>query len=611
MIIAVDTETTGLSVWKGCRPYAVGIAFETGETKYIQWKVDVESRQPKIEFNVEFGNLAVLLANENIDKIFHNAKFDIAMLESIGLKVRGKIHDTFIMAKVCNSVEESYGLKELSRKYLNIGVDDLTALKKAVISARNIAKKKGWNISETTEADYWILNQLDPANKLCEIYCKLDVTRTIQLYKFYKDAMLQLGTAGTYTREMQLMPVVMKMERRGVRLHDENITTTCLSCEAEMRQLKQEILTEANDQTLNINSPKQLIKLFFEKMGIPILKRTETGQPSVALDALAAYGEQYPIINKLLRFRGLEKGLGYFNDYLSNRIIDDIRNPEDLIKNFYYKICASFNQMGALTGRFSCNSPNLQNVANPETSAGKDVVNARVAFRPRNGYVWFCFDYSQLEARIFACRANEEAMLQAFRDGRDLHDECGKAAFGDTMEPGQRRKLAKNIFFCKIFGGGPNVLADKYKVSYQKAKLILENYDKTFPTIKRHIYKLSNQAKQAGYIENAFGRKIFIKSDSAYAACNYDVQSSAADLMKNGMVGISEYLEKNPQFDSHLILTIHDELIIEANKKKATKQMLIDLKNIMENHGGAFQLSMPTKCEIVTECWAKKDKVEI
>lgn len=613
--ITIDTETTGLAWSKSDRPFGIGIHDGT-LSSYVDFPVDPTNRKVSTKPNCEKTYYAILaqITDPTLEKVFHNAKFDLHMLDTIGIAVAGKIHDTYIAARCCNTLEENYKLKQLSSKYLSIETDDESDLQKAVLSARRKAIASNWAIHEVTAADYWLPKAVDPTSTLCEKYCKLDCIRTYKLWEMYYPLLREFNVLNSYEKELRLIPIIRKMEAIGVRVDAEKVMINIAELKKKLTGIEHAILRASGNPKLNINSPKQLGEYLFGKTGLrlPIKTKTNAGQPSVSADTLREYKDN-PVIDAILQYRGIEKGLAFFNNYVGQMVPDKTKTLADLGTGQWSFFCIhpSFNQFGARTARFSANDPNLQNVPDPETSAGEYVEDVREIFIPRNGFTWHAFDYKQLEARIFAERACEESLLEAFRLGRDLHEETGRKAYGDTLSPGERRKLAKNIFFCKIFAGGPGVLARRYKITYQKAKDMMDGYDKMFPGIKKHIQTMSNLAQQQGYIINAYNRKIQT-GEKHYAACNYDVQSSAADLMKRAMIAIDAYLSRERLCDHCImLLTIHDELMFEIRNGYDTKDLVHDLSEIMADNGGVFPVGTPVSHKVCIGNWSNKKELEL
>lgn len=612
-MIAFDVETTGLSPYHGGQVFAVSTCDDKFNTYYWEFSVNLNTR--KVLFNEEglkegsYLPLIKLLTDPEVEKVGHNTKFDLKMLKHMGIEVQGKIHDTLIAAKACYTNEPTYGLKELARKYVDFSPDDEQLLKKQVTEYRAKAKKLGLTIGKNVSEDYWLPNAMGAKNNLCKLYNINDSIRTMKLWKFYEQGMKELKVRHTYNKEMRLYPIVIAMEERGVRVDSIKCLESINNCTIKMADSEVVVKSYSSNKQLNLNSPKQLIAFLYDTLQFPVEKVTPSGQPSTDSSVLKKH-KNHPAISALLEYRGLEKGIGYFKGYLETAVDDKEKNIADLANWKTKCLHPWFHQWGANTGRFSCSNPNLQNVSNDETSGGESVVNVRQVFVPREGFLWLSFDYSQLELRIFASRAQERKMLDAFKAGRDIHDETRRAILSSFDEK-HGRKIAKNINFLKVFGGGANTLSEKYDIPIVEARDFLQRYSIAFPRMDEYIKEQTQSASKKGYIINAFNRKVYTDPDRPYAATNYDVQSSAADLMKNAMIRTNDYLKENEELDCHLILTIHDELVFEVSQKKASKSLAKKLKELIEDHSGVFSISTPVEVSYTNTSWADKTELEL
>lgn len=611
-MIAFDVETTGLSPYHGGKVFAISICDEQFKTEYWEFTVNEKTRSVLFsDFGIREGKwwrLNEFLCNSHIEKVGHNTKFDIKMLHHMDIEVRGKIHDTLIAAKACYTDEETYALKPLAAKYVDIPADDEKALKTQVTEYRAKAKKLNLSLGKNTSEDYWLPNALGAKLNLVKRYCIQDSIRTMKLWKFYEQGMKELKVRHIYDKEMRLYPIVIEMEQRGVRIDLQQCLLSMIDCNDKMFNAKAIVHKYCSNGQLNLNSPKQLVSFLYNELKLPKEKVTSFGQPSTDASVLKKH-RNHPAISALLDYRGQEKGLGYFKNYIENAVDDKIKTIDDM-PNWQTKCLHPwFHQWGANTGRFSCSNPNLQNVSNDETSSGESVVNVRQVFIPRQGYIWLSFDYQQLELRIFASRADERKMLDAFQSGRDIHDETRRAILSNLNEK-LGRKIAKNINFLKVFGGGAKTLSEKYEIPIVEAKDFLQRYSVAFPRIDEYIAGQAREANKRGYIINAFNRKVYVDPDRPYTATNYDVQSSAADLMKNAMISTYDYI-KEKELDVHLVLTIHDELVFEVKQKQATKSLAIQLKKLIEDHSGVFQIKTPVDISYTRTNWTEKTELEL
>lgn len=605
-MIAFDVESTGLSPFKGDQMFALSI-YDGKKNYYWSWPVDLRNR--KVDYSKTSSEQLDIITKflcSNEDKVGHNVKFDLKMIKKcLGIVVNTPIHDTMIAAKCCNASEPKFGLKELSQKYLKITDKDEKDLKKEVIRLRSKVKKFA-KLGISPENDYFL------APELCKKYCCMDTYRTYKLFEFYKEGMKQLNVLHTYNKEMKLLPIFLAMEERGVRIDHLHCINEIKRCNQELETIRKEVVKHSTNKSLNLNSSQQLAKFLFTDLKLQPVKETKGGNLSTDVSVLKYY-KDIPAVNLLLKYRGLEKGKSYFEGCLEDISLDEFRTVKDLPEWTYFSVHPDWRQYGAKTGRVSCANPNLTNVANEETSSGENVQNIRPVYTVRQGYRWLIADYSQLELRIFASRSGEPTLLEAFRRGRDVHDETRKSIDLLASLPEKRgRKIAKNINFLKINGGGAGTLSEKYDVPYSDAVNFLKAYDEKYTTINEHINACAEFAVNNDCLMiNAYNRKIPIEFENAYTqASSSDIQSSAADLVKNAMIRIHNYfLEKN--FDAHILMMIHDELVIEINEKIFTYALAAKIKSLMENTDGVFEIPMPVECSYSTTNWAEKKKMDL
>jgi len=441
-LIAVDTETTGLDAWHGDEPFAFGFCNEKGVVKYFEWEVDPYTRVvvPRAD---ELEAIGELMADPKVEKVFHNAKFDVRMMEeAFGIKTRGVVHDTMFAAHCCNSLEPNYKLKDLSKRKIDYGNEDEVELERAVLRARREGKKRGWalgvdwhrNIFNEIEekaapkADYWMPRALDPENDLCVKYLRGDVERTMLLFHYYRLAMEELGVEDAYRAEQELWWVTYEMEARGVRIRKDKLDAEIekfYPLTHEFRDYLRSEATRLGFPDLNCDASQDVATFAYEHLKLPVTKWTPTGRPAADSDALNDHFE-HPWVSGLFKYRSCKNGLvNFFFKYLHFGIPEE----EDLILH------PDFQQVGPATGRYSCRNPNLQNVANALTTRSPIPLQARGPFAPRDGYTWYCIDYSQLEVRIFASISKERSLLEALRIGEDIHNMAANKAWGGEGRP--------------------------------------------------------------------------------------------------------------------------------------------------------------------------------
>ncbi len=445
--VAVDTETTGLDVWLKASAFAVGMFDPTddGTLTYFEWRVNPLTRE--VYYNpTEIDELRKVLEDPDIAKVFHNAKFDLQMIAKMGIEVKGRVEDTSFASRVCDTQEMSYALKPLAAKYCGFPLDDEKELKDVVRKCRLVAKKKGWAIHSETAADYWIVQHAKTLgvslerDDYCETYCQGDVIRTAVLWNMYSDILDSDPLyRQTYERELVLLRIVMEMEARGMSLSRRRTLHELKQSQTKAEKYLAQIRQYVEDPSFNPNSPKQLIKILYGPtseggLGLKVLKRAAGGSPSTDWMALREHADN-DFVRMLTAYRSNDKAIDtFFQKYADMMRPCPISNPDG--SGDTHVLHPSLNQCGTVTGRFSCNNPNLQQVANSNTSArGSDPIQARAPFGPRPGYVWYPADFAQMELRVFADLADVPSMLEAIFAGRDLNTENANRAWGGKGNP--------------------------------------------------------------------------------------------------------------------------------------------------------------------------------
>ncbi len=657
--VACDTETTGLSKWHGDRPYAYSFCDREGRKAFIRGRVDPFTREVFLSIR-DVRSLRIFFMNPKIEKVFFNAKFDVGMVGAgLNCPVLGKIHEAMFAVHCANSLEPSFKLKDLGRKYLEITKDDEQDLRKATSKARQAGKKKGWAVckedsphgDDPIAADYWMA---DPA--LLQKYAVLDADRTMLLWLLMESVMAEENVRHTYNFEMSLWPVTYSMEERGVMIDHPQLKKDWVGYEKEIVVMKAELNKLAPG--LNFKSPKQMGEFLFEKLKLPVERFTDSGNRSTDIKALRKMDHLFP--RKLVKLRNREKALSFVKLYDRMRVTDE---------EFGLQIMhASFQQMGPATGRYACRRPNLQNVANTYGTHAEDPIRLRHLFLPRPGYTWYLFDYAQLEIRIFAEVAEEQFMLDAIAAGRDIHTEVTNKVWGgkgnavavrnavhilgmdDSGVPNEKveaairkfkfrgasnetiaekwlasfdykivaaelsvgkkhtRSTAKMLGFLRIFGGGVKAAAELIGCPEDQAATFHNDYSIAFPQVDKYIDRLSRQAEKDGFIVNLYGRKLRVDPNISYRAVNYNVQGSAADLLKVGMVKVFNYI-KETKLDAHQVMTIHDEQVIEVNRRHAYPWFLRKITRLMEETDGHMKVPIEVTMERRPINWLDKPKV--
>lgn len=560
--VCFDTETTGVNPLLS-ELVGLSFAYKEGEAYYVPIDDDREKAQQKVDIFRPF------FEDEKIEKVGQNIKYDILELRNYDIQVKGKLFDTMIAHYLINP-EIPHGMDYMAKMYLNyttIHIDELIG-------------PKGKNQKNMRDIDQ---------ETVCK-YAAEDADITLKLKNILEKELRENKLEQLFNEiESPLIYVLADMEWAGVRLDLEALEQLAEEYRKEMNQIEKEIIEMAGIE-FNINSPKQIGEILFDKMKIiDNPKKTKTGQYSTSENELEKLRSKHPIIEKILEQRSLKKLLSTYIEAFPQLI-----NPKT------GKIHTSFNQTATATGRLSSSNPNLQNIPIRD-ERGKEI---RKVFIPDKGCTFLSADYSQIELRIMAHLSKDKNMIEAFNKGQDIHAATASKIFKIPLEevtPDMRRK-AKTANFGIIYGITPYGLSQRLGISRSDAKKLIEEYFTTFSGVKRYMDESIAKAREQGYVETIFGRKRFlpdINSQNAivrgYAernAINTPIQGSAADIIKVAMNKIYKRLSDGG-YKSKMILQVHDELDFNVHMNE-----LDEVKNIvvyeMEN---AYPLIVPLKTD--------------
>lgn len=570
MAFCFDTETTGLDA---NTDELVGLSFSYGH--HSGFYVNLPENYAEAEAVVQ--EFKAVFENEGIGKIGQNLKFDISFLKWYGVEVKGRLFDTMI-AHYLLQPDMRHGMDVLAENYLNYKPMPISEL---------IGKKgKG----QKTMRDV-------PLDLIKEYACE-DADITLQLKDIFEPLLQEAGLLDLFnTIEIPLIPVLAAMESEGVNLDSEALNIFSKELGDEIVKLNDQIQEMAGAQ-FNVSSPKQLGEILFVHMKIvDKAKKTKSGQYSTGEDILAKLEHKHPIIRAILDYRSLTKLKSTYVDALPLLV-----NPRTR------RIHTSYNQTVAATGRLSSTNPNLQNIP-IRTEKGREI---RKAFVPRNKeYILLAADYSQVELRIIASLSGDEAMMQAFRDGLDIHTATAAKVYNVPLEEVTKdmRRNAKGVNFGIVYGISAFGLAENIGISRKEAAEIIENYFASYPGIKIFMDNTKASAREKGYVETIKGRKRYLNDiNSANAivrgfaernAINAPIQGSSADMIKVAMINVQQrMLEKNMR--SKMILQVHDELVFDAHRDEVDELKVLVEKEMRE----AITLNVPIVVDMNTgENW--------
>ena len=635
-LLAVDTETTGLDLRHGCKPFMVTTCDPKGQCKIWEWPVQPETRQPIIKKS-DVEEIKKYLTGKTL--IFHHAKFDFRAFASIGIyfdfsnldwstyhpsSSRKKpdiifcpdFHDTLLMSHALSS-SDKHGLKELASKYLNFDMDDEEKLKKEVARCTTIAKRKcpsiklGMNPTSKRETgyDYWIPRFACSNNDSCATYGIKDVQRTMLLYTFFLDLLKEEGGIYGYNREKKLLLVIYNIENDGITVNAEAIEGKIKKLSRmhlELSSRCKEHMKEILERESNPNSPKDLIEFYYDRYALVPFKYSKKGNPSTDKASLEHIlrktanhkTKKQKFINEftawLLESRSYKSAIAALKNYTCYAI------PQEGI---YRTLYPSLNQTGTATTRFSCSAPNGQNVSkiNIITVGDEELPGPKIreVFGPTPDKIWYAIDYSQLELRVFAACSQEQSLIDALDAGYDFHGFVAQKIFNKSADQvsKQERRIAKNVNFALIFGASERKVNETAGISNAYAL-----FADQFPNVHSYMAKMIEHAKEHRFVETLDGYRLDIPATAPYKAVNYIVQGTAGSIIKNAMIQIHEKLTVD-WISSRIVLQIHDELIIEFKKDQPHKRILARIINTMENAGAVLGINTPVSFEKIDTNW--------
>jgi DNA polymerase I len=573
--VSVDTETTSLEATRArlvgislsCKPgeaYYLPLAHRrTGELALGDGGADTPANLPALG-SPEMRPLVEVLQDPEVRKIGQNLKYDLIVLEGAGVVLRGVSFDTMVASYVLDPGRRQHSLDALA----------LNLLGHKMISYEEVAGKGKAQLS---------FDEV-PLDRAMGYACE-DADVTLRLKGLFQEQLREQELEELFgTLEMPLVPVLARMESNGIRIDVPFFREVSTRLEGSLKVLEGEI-EEVVGEAFNLNSTPQLREILFEKLGLPILKRTKTGPSTDAsvLEELAAMGHQFPTL--LLEYRQLEK--------LRNTYVDALPR---LVHPGTGRIHTSFNQTVAATGRLSSSDPNLQNIP-IRTELGREI---RRGFVADEGRVFLGADYSQIELRILAHFSGDEAFVQAFREGIDVHRQTASVIFGVELDhvSQEMRSRAKTINFATLYGQGDFSLARQLGISREEARAFIEAYFQRFSGVRDYLDSQVEMARERGYVETLSGRRRYVpelRSDNwnvrqfgERVAQNTPIQGTAADLIKLAMIRIQGLLDRDFP-SSLLLLQVHDELLLEVREEDVEEVGTL-VAEVME---GAMALNVP------------------
>jgi DNA polymerase I len=568
-LMAFDTETTSLDYM---RAEIVGVSFciDPGFAAYVPLRHDYAGAPEQLDRAQVLAALRPILENPGIAKVGHHLKYDAHVLLNYGIRLEGMRYDTMLESYVWNSVATRHDMDSAALRYLGVNT----------IKYEDVAGKGAKQLT---------FNEV-PVERAAE-YSAEDADVTLQLHHALWP---QIETFPALQRlyeeiEQPLVPILLNMEHHGVLIDRALLETQSRTIAAQLAELVALAQTQAGF-AFNIESPKQLQQVLFEKLQLPVLRKTPTGQPSTAEDVLEELATSYALPRTVLDYRTLAKLKSTYTDKLPQQI-----NPNT------GRVHTSYHQAVAQTGRLSSSDPNLQNIP-IRRAEGRRI---RQAFIAAPGYVLMAADYSQIELRIMAHLSDDVGLLSAFAADLDVHCATAAEVFGvavDAVSADQRR-LAKTINFGLIYGMSPFGLARQLGIDRGAAQKYVDVYFARYPGVKRFMDQTRVQARENGFVETVFGRRLYLpdirasnqqlRQAAERSAINAPMQGTAADIIKRAMIGVDAWCRLE-NFPARVIMQVHDELVLEV-RADATDKVAVGIR---EQMAGAAELKVPLRIHI-------------
>ncbi|EGQ8294977.1 DNA polymerase I [Vibrio parahaemolyticus] len=568
-LFAFDTETDSLD-YMVANLVGLSFAIDEGIAAYVPVAHDYLDAPEQLDRDWVLEQLKPILEDDAQAKVGQNLKYDASVLARYGIEMKGIKYDTMLASYVYNSVGGKHDMDSLALRFLQ----------HSCISFEQIAGK-GKNQLTFNQIE---LEQASP-------YAAEDADVTLRLHnRLFANIEQDEKLKSVYDEiEMPLVPVLSRIERTGVLIDDMKLSAQSVEIAARLEELEQKAY-EIAEQEFNMNSPKQLQAILFEKMGLPVVKKTPSGTPSTNEEVLQELALDYPLPKLILEYRGLAKLKSTYTDKLPKMI-----NPST------GRVHTSYHQAVTATGRLSSTDPNLQNIP-IRNEEGRRI---RQAFVAPAGYKILAVDYSQIELRIMAHLSGDQALLDAFRDGKDIHAATAAEIMGVSIDQvsSEQRRRAKAVNFGLIYGMSAFGLAKQLGIPRGEAQAYMDKYFERYPGVMQYMEDTRSAAADKGYVETIFGRRLHlpeIKSRNGMrrkaaerAAINAPMQGTAADIIKKAMLLVDQWIQEEGNGRVKLLMQVHDELVFEV-EESSLSEIESKVQKLMES---AAELKVPLVAE--------------
>jgi DNA polymerase-1 len=568
-LMSFDTQSDSLDYMQA-RIVGLSFAVAPGEAAYVPLGHDYAGAPHQLDREKVLAAFKPLLEDATRPKLGHHLKYDAHSLANYGIALKGQRFDSMLESYVLNSVATRHDMEAAAAKYLGM----------QTILYADVAGKGAKQLT---------FNQVDVDRAAEYSAADADVTLRLHLALWPQIEALPTLKAVYETIEQPLVPVLYRMERAGVLVDRELLRIQ--SSELAVRMLELQALAHAEaGGPFNLESPKQLQEILFGKLGIPVMRKTPTGQPSTAEDVLEELAATYPLPKLILEYRGVAKLKSTYTDKL----------PEQ-INRTTGRIHTSYHQAVAATGRLSSTDPNLQNIP-IRTQEGRRI---RQAFIAAPGHSLVAADYSQIELRIMAHLSGDASLLQAFAEDRDVHQATAAEVFSTPLGEvsADQRRSAKAINFGLMYGMSAFGLARQLGIGRGEAQKYMDLYFERYPGVKRYMEETRRQARETGFVETVFGRRLYLpeiqsrnqalRQYAERSAINAPMQGTAADIIKRAMIEVDAWLQRS-RMPARLIMQVHDELVLEV-----ADEAIAGIEEPLRGHmAQAATLAVPLKVDV-------------
>ena len=575
-LIAFDTETTSLN-YMDAELVGVSFCIEEGEAAYVPVAHDYPDAPAQLSREFVLDALKPILESDTVIKVGQHIKYDKNVLANYNITLNGIGFDTMLESYVLNSTAQRHDMDSLALAYLGHKTIHFEEI------AGKGAKQLTFNQISLEEAGPYAAEDADITLRLHNaIWTKLKEIPEL------KNLLIDV--------EVPLACVLSRMEQEGVLIDSQRLRQQSQDLATRIAELESEVHEEAGEP-FNLGSTKQLQHVLFEKMSLPIIKKTPKGAPSTSEDVLQELALEYPLPKKIMEYRGLTKLKNTYTDKLPK-----------MINHRTGRVHTSYHQAVTATGRLSSTDPNLQNIP-IRNEEGRRV---RQAFVPREGNKFVAADYSQIELRIMAHLSGDKGLLDAFAHGKDIHKATASEVFGVPLDEvtTEQRRSAKAINFGLIYGMSAFGLSKQLNIPRNEAQKYMDLYFERYPGVLEYMDSTRESAKEKGYVETVFGRRLYLpdikasngarRKGAERAAINAPMQGTAADIIKMAMIKVDDWIRKTASDDVTMMMQVHDELVFEIKEDKV-ETYVSTITALMES---AATLNVPLVVEAgVGENW--------